>query len=239
MTAVLFPMLFFRVALFAGFQGVVALVFLAIGTADPWYESQAYWIITGLMANLVTLSVLARLSSRNGRTYLDHFRFHRATWRRDVLMALGLVALAAPISMLPNVFLAEQLLGSPDTASELFYRPLPVVIILIGFLWPLTQGLVELPFYFWYLMPRLEKRLKNGWVAWVIASFFLALQHTTLPLIFNAEFIAWRFGMFLPFALFVGLCIKLRPRLLPYLMISHALIDFVAVIMLLTVPQAA
>jgi hypothetical protein len=41
--------------------------------------------------------------------------------------------------------------------------------------------------------------------------------------------------MFLPFAFFVGLCIKLRPRLLPYLMVAHALIDFAAVGVLLTV----
>jgi hypothetical protein len=32
--------------------------------------------------------------------------------------------------------------------------------------------------------------------------------------------------MFLPFALFIGLALKLRPQLLPYFMIIHALVDF-------------
>jgi hypothetical protein len=36
--------------------------------------------------------------------------------------------------------------------------------------------------------------------------------------------------MYLPFALFVGFLLKLRPTLLPYYMIIHALIDISAVL---------
>ena len=68
-----------------------------------------------------------------------------------------------------------------------------------------------------------------GWLAWLIASFFLAAQHIFLPLILDGGFILWRLGMYLPFALFAGLMIKLRPTLLPYYMIVHALIDVSAV----------
>jgi hypothetical protein len=81
-------------------------------------------------------------------------------------------------------------------------------------------------------MPQLEHKLKNGWYAWLIASVFLALQHITLPLILNIDFIIWRGLMFIPFALFIGLCIKIRPRLLPYFMIGHGLIDTMLVIMI-------
>jgi membrane protease YdiL (CAAX protease family) len=237
MRAVLFPMLFFRAVLFASLQVAIALYFMASGVSRSWHESEAYWIITALLANVVTFFLLRRVSRNNDLRYLDNFKLKTPAWRKDVLLAIGLTVFSVPISMLPNIFLAERLLGSSDVAFALFYRPLPMGVILVGFLWPLTQGLVELPFYFWYLMPRLENRLRNGWTAWAIASFFLALQHTTLPLIFNVDFILWRLGMFLPFALFVGLCIKLRPSLLPYLMVVHAIIDFVAIAMLLTVPD--
>ncbi len=71
----------------------------------------------------------------------------------------------------------------------------------------------------------IEVQLKNGWVAWLIASFFLAAQHMFLPLILDWDFILWRLGMFLPFALFTGLFLKLRPALLPYFVIVHALMD--------------
>jgi hypothetical protein len=44
-------------------------------------------------------------------------------------------------------------------------------------------------------------------------------------LIFDWGFMLWRFGMFLPFALFTGLVLKFRPALLPYFVIVHALMD--------------
>ncbi|HEX5808751.1 MAG TPA: hypothetical protein VFY25_08815, partial [Anaerolineales bacterium] len=66
-------------------------------------------------------------------------------------------------------------------------------------------------------------------LAWLIASLMLAVQHMFLPLMLDGRFILWRLGMYLPFALFAGFMIKLRPSLLPYYMIVHALIDISAV----------
>lgn len=78
-------------------------------------------------------------------------------------------------------------------------------------------------------MPRLEAKIGNGWIAWLIASFFLGAQHMFLPLILDGRFMLWRLGMYMPFALFAGLMLKLRPSLFPYFMIVHALVDLSAV----------
>jgi hypothetical protein len=88
-----------------------------------------------------------------------------------------------------------------------------------------TQGLIELPTYFIYIMPRLEAITRKKWLAIAVASFFLAFQHIAVPLIFNYRFILWRLIMFLPFAFLMGIIIHWRPRLIPYLMIGHVLID--------------
>ena len=45
----------------------------------------------------------------------------------------------------------------------------------------------------------------------------------------------WRLGMFLPFALFTGLVLKLRPALLPYFIIIHALMDVTTVLVYLMI----
>ena len=97
----------------------------------------------------------------------------------------------------------------------------------------LTIAFAELPTYFGYVMPRLEAQLKNGWVAWLIASFFLAAQHMFLPFILDGGYLLWRLGMFLPFALFTGLVLKFRPALLPYFMVVHALMDVTTVLVYL------
>jgi hypothetical protein len=106
----------------------------------------------------------------------------------------------------------------------------------LSFLFPLTIAFSELPTYFGYAMPRIEAQLKNGWLAWLLASFSLAAQHMFLPLIFNGGYLLWRLGMFLPFALFTGLVLKLRPSLLPYFAIMHALMDVTTVLVYLMIP---
>ena len=96
---------------------------------------------------------------------------------------------------------------------------------MVGLLFPLTIAFAELPTYFGYVMPRLAPQLKSGWLAWAVASFFLAFQHCFLPFILDGRFLLWRLGMYLPFAFFAGLLLKLRPSLLPYFVVMHALID--------------
>lgn len=51
-----------------------------------------------------------------------------------------------------------------------------------------------------------------------------------LPFILNSGYLLWRFGMFLPFALVSGLALKFRPRLLPYFVVTHALMDITTVL---------
>jgi hypothetical protein len=61
------------------------------------------------------------------------------------------------------------------------------------------------------------------------------LQHLTAPLLFDARYLLWRALMFLPFAVWVGLVLRWRPRLLPYLAAVHVLMDFATALMLLPV----
>ena len=97
-------------------------------------------------------------------------------------------------------------------------------------LFPITQALIELPTYFTYIMPRMETDTHKKWAVIGVASFFLAFQHIAVLLIFDLRFILWRLLMFLPFALYLGIVIHWRPRLLPYLLIGHFLIDLSTVI---------
>jgi membrane protease YdiL (CAAX protease family) len=89
---------------------------------------------------------------------------------------------------------------------------------------PITNGLAELPTYFGYVQPRLVPQI--GRVAAVlITGLMLACQHATLPLLFDARFIAWRLIMFVPFGLLVAVMLRWRPQLLPYMVVVHMLMD--------------
>ena len=139
-----------------------------------------------------------------------------------------------PIAAAPMSILAILIFGDSMAPIRMMFRPLPTWALVVGLLFPLTIAFAELPTYFGYVMPRLEIQLKNGWIAWLVASLFLAAQHVFLPLLPDGRFMLWRLGMYLPFALFAGLVLKLRPGLLPYFAIIHALMDISALSVYLT-----
>ena len=230
-------MLVARLVLFAGFQLAIAGLLAVFGSSAPWHDSQAWWLVSVLLANVVTVALLVRLQRAEGKRYADLLNFRRATAWKDLLIAIGLLLLAAPISTLPNIWLGQSLFGSSEATFVLMFRALPLWAAILALLMPFTQAIAELPTYFGYSMPRLSISLGRPWLAWAIASFFLALQHVAAPLILDPRFIFWRFGMFLPFALFVGLCIKLRPSVLPFLMIGHALVDLPLAVIVLGLSQ--
>jgi hypothetical protein len=126
---------------------------------------------------------------------------------------------------LPREPLGRVLFGDAMIPTYMLFQPLPLWALILALLFPLTIGFGELPTYFGYCMPRLAALLTNGWLAWLIASLFLAAQHMFLPLLLDSRYLLWRFAMFVPFALITGLFLKFRPSLLPYFMIGHALID--------------
>jgi len=97
------------------------------------------------------------------------------------------------------------------------------------------KGFAELPTYFGYVMPRLEAQGLRKWLAITLPSLMLGLQHIGVPLLFDLRFILWRGLMYLPFALFVGIVLHWRPRLLPYMAIVHVLMDLSFAMMLLNV----
>lgn len=227
-------MLMARTILFAAWQGVIALLYFIFGSATPWQASTAWWTVTATLTNLVCIYLLIKLFKMENLRYRDLFKFNRETVKIDLLWLLGLLVLSGPAAMLPNYFAAQWLFGDSEAVLPLLFQPLPLWAILPTLLFfPLTIALAEIPTYFGYVMPRLEKQVE-AWPAVLLSALALAFQHGTLPLIFDVRFILWRLLMFIPFALLLALALHWRPRLLPYMVIVHGLLDFSAAWMVYT-----
>jgi hypothetical protein len=226
-------MLLVRTALFVLFQALIALGFWIWGTDDPWEMSVAYWPVTITFTNLVCLGLLDRLMRLEGIQMLDLITFDRQRIALDLLTAVSVLVVCAPLVLFPNYALSLWLFGDINAPSAIFFRPLPYWVALACLvLFPLTVALAELPTYFAYVMPRLAALSSRTWLAWLLASFWLGLQHATLPFVFDWRFVIWRALMFMPFALFLGACLLWRPRLLPYLMVGHGLLDLMTMWMI-------
>ena len=231
---ILWLMLLSRTLLFAVFQALIAVALSFTNSPTPWNDSAGWWTFSALFANLVSVLLLFWLFQRENKRYFDFIPFSRQTLWKDIGITFLLMIVIMPIATYPNQWLANWLFGSSETVFSLFFRPLPLWAGFISILFPITIAFAELPTYFGYVMPRLEKQFNNSWLAWGVASLFLAFQHITLPLILDWRFMLWRFGMFIPLAFILGLCLKIRPQLFPYFMVFHALLDMATVAIILT-----
>lgn len=220
----LWTLLAMRLVLFALFQGLIAL--MVMGSVEhPWDVSTKWWPFGIVATNLITIAVLNKLFAAEGKSYFALFRFDRARFKSDILPVLGISVLVVALAVIPNVLLANLLLGGSEAAASFFIHKLPfwaAAFLLVAF--PVTIAMSELPLYFAYILPQLENRI--GLIsAMTLAVFFVCAQHVTMPLVFDWAFVTWRLFMFVPFAILLGFVFRWRPRLLPYLIVLHGLLD--------------
>jgi hypothetical protein len=198
-----------RLFLFAAVQALFA---VALGS---WDASIAFWPIAATLANIATIALLVALFAREGRSFWRLFAVDTALLRQDLPILALVVLISGVLAYFPNIWLADWLFGSPDGALQLLLRPLPLWVAALTIAFPLTIVFAELPTYFAYAVPRIETQIGSRWLAVLLGSTFLAVQHVTLPLIFDARFMLWRTLMFLPFAVFLGVVLHWRPRCYP------------------------
>ena len=229
-------MLVSRISLFIGIQAIFALGFLMVGSTDAWENAANWWPFVVTIANFICLALIIHLFTKDGKRFWDIFRFHKDHIKSDLLILLGLIILLGPISYFPNVLLGGYLFGDPQRTLDLLVRPLPLWAVYASIiLFPVTQGLAELPTYFAYVMPELESQGVRRWLAVTIPSIMLGIQHIGVPFLFHPSYLVWRGLMFIPFAFLIGIVLHWRPRLLPYLAIIHVLMDMAFAAMLLEV----
>ncbi len=227
-------MLFSRSILFIVAQALTAIVLSLAGTSPAWSEAARWWILFPILANIGSIILLVYVFRAEGKRYLDILRFNRQTWKTDLLWFFGSGLLGMPIAAAPMSFLGAAIFGDQMAPIQMLFRPLPAWALVVGLLFPLTIAFAELPTYFGYIMPRLFDG-KRPWLAYLVAAAFLAAQHIFLPFIADGRYLLWRGLMFLPFALYGGLMVKLRPNLLPYFATVHALMDISVLTVYLTI----
>ena len=220
----------FRLLGFAVVQAAFALIL-----PGGWAASAAWWPLAALVTNLLTIGLLVWLVRREGRSYRSLFNFRPGQAIRDLgWLGLALIVLL-PLALLPNTALATLLFGTPQVAQDMLLHPLPIWAVILSFGFPLTMVFAELPLYFGYAMPRIERQTGRAWIAVLVPALFLSAQHVTLPLLADWRFIVWRLLMFLPFALALGLILRLRPSLLAGLVVVHGLLDLALVLLLVRI----
>jgi uncharacterized protein len=227
-------MLFARGACAVGAQALVAAVFALRSSPTPWHDAEPWLPVYGTLIDAACLTLLWRLTRREGIRLFDLVGFEPTRLVRDVLLGLAVIP-ASLAFILGGVYATGWLVYGTLTPPYLF-GALPLPAALYGVLvWPFIWGLTEQMTYNGYLVPRFQVLCRSTSLAIVIVAFAWSLQHVFMPLTFDARFMVFRLLSSIPNSVFVSL-LYLRLRRLVPLAIAHALMDGASVLIGVLLP---
>jgi hypothetical protein len=160
-------------------------------------------------------------------------RFPRIRDRRTSV-AGGLFALTILLLGIPAILFQEWLKGAvPALRAIPMAGALPVTAVAaLTLLLPISQGLVEFPWFYGFILPGLEAALASsgkasrfaaGVVALPVVLAVFLLQIALLPPVCDPPFMLWQALAMLPLLTLIGACIRLAPRWMPWINILHAM----------------
>jgi hypothetical protein len=227
-------MLFARAACAVGAQALVAAVFYLRASPTPWHDAEAWFPVYATLIDAGCLTLLWRLTRREGIRLFDLLGFERARLVRDALLGLALIP-ASLVLILGGIYATGWLVYGTLTPPFLF-GPLPLPAALYGVLvFPFIWGLTEQMTYNGYLVSRFQVLYRSTTLAIAVVAFAWSLQHAFMPLTFDEKFMAFRLVSPLPYSIFLTfLYLRLR-RLVPFV-IAHAALDGASVLIGVLLP---
>lgn len=220
--------------------------------ALSWDEAMPWWPFSMIATEAVCLAMLIILLKKEGRPFasiqlapfetslplgkVTDFLNGKPKEDRllsflvDTLIFITLLLLLGVPAIVLNGFMNRNIPVLRDT-STIGILPAWALYLMIVLL-PLAQALVEFPWFYGYIYPRLEahfetdsrnRRMVASIKALSITLAFFVLQAALIPLIVNPAYIFWRALAFVPLLLVIGIVIRLAPRFMPGANIVHAL----------------
>jgi hypothetical protein len=216
-------MLWARTLLFFLFGFVILFLLNWLKVSEPTSDVTRWWTYQVICANIACFLLLWWLAGREGMRFRDLIGLDKSLLKKDILLILILLIPSAVIGYFGVYFAGVWLYG--DTPPGFMFQSLPIwAAVFSVIIFPLTNALIETTTYFGYSFQRIDALSGNKWLALILASSFLALQHIAIPFYLDLKYMSWRILSFLPFAFFAGfIYLKIR-RLLP-LMVLHYLAD--------------
>jgi hypothetical protein len=216
-------MLFARATLGVGAQAVVAIILFLGASPTPLHDAEPWLPVYATLIDAGCLALLWRLTRREGIGLFDLINFERSRIVRDVLLGLALIP-ASLVLIFGGTYAAGWIVYGA-VQQPYFLEGLPLWASLYGVLvFPFLWGLTEQMTYNGYLLPRFQVLSRSTSVAVAVVAFVWAMQHSFMPLTFDAKFMEYRLLASVPNSLFETLLYLRLRRVVPFAF-AHALMD--------------
>lgn len=221
-----------RTVFFLVFGLLIIVICSVIGLDDAMKEAEKWWPFQAILANIASFIVLKSLLKKEGKSYNSILHFRKGKFKKDMLKGLLYLLISFPFAALGLYGLSYLILGDIQPPTNMMQAlPLWAAVIAVV-VFPLTNALVELPTYFGYAFPRIEKKWGSVGLAILLPALFLAIQHGPLPIVLGGSYIAWRLLAFIPLAIVVGIIFHKTRNMTP-LLIAHFVMDLQMVVYVL------
>ncbi|MBU1142429.1 MAG: hypothetical protein KKH92_02155 [Firmicutes bacterium] len=196
---------------------------ILIGSDHAFEQSGFYWATQLTVVNISLLIWMIYQFKKQGSNYLH---LYKGVNKKNTFYFLKIFIPILIISMLPNILLSLLFYQDPEIGTTFLIGDIPNMFMLFNLMiFPLFQGLVEIPFYFFYILPKLKSLTYNKYIYIGLPVLFLSIQHAFMPFRFDLIYLIYRSLVFLPFAVFIGLLLDRKKEMLPYLVIIHILMN--------------
>ncbi|RUL50889.1 CPBP family intramembrane glutamic endopeptidase [Lysinibacillus antri] len=220
-----------RTGFFLLFGLVMIFLFQVLGVNEAMKEAEKWWPFQAILANVASFIVLKHLLKKEGKSFNAILQFNKEKLGKDFLKGLFYLFISFPFAAIGLYGFSFLILGDFQPPTNMMQGiPLGAAIIaLITF--PISNALVELPTYYGYAFPRIEKKWGIA-LAMILPALFLSIQHGPLPIVLESSYITWRLLAFLPLAFVVALIFHKTRNITP-LIIAHFVMDFQMVVYVL------
>ena len=180
-------------------------------------------IFIASIVNIFTIMILVFISKHNNSSYLNLINYQKGKSTIKQIVIISIIILI--IGMGGMYFAGYICYGIIPYAAPMMISPIPLWLAILNIaILPISTALAEEGLYLGCGV----NQINNKYLAIIIPALFFALQHSFIPTLFDAVYIAYRFLSFLPLTLILcGIYYKKRDPL--PIMIGHTIIDFATV----------
>lgn len=186
-----------------------------------------WWSVVATVVNIITILILLIVVKKMKSSYKELINYEKGKTKSKEVIKISLIVLVlASVGMNMAGLICY---GVFPYLAPMMAGPIPLILAIVNFiLLPLTVAFAEDGLYLGCGV----NSFKNKYLAVLVPAFFYALQHSFIPVLFDAKYILYRFLSFLPLTIIFCLYYSKKKNPVP-IMIGHAIVEIASVVLVL------
>lgn len=186
-----------------------------------------WWSVVATVVNIITILILLIVVKKKKSRYKELINYEKGkTESKEVIKISLIVLVLASVGMNMAGLICY---GVFPYLAPMMAGPIPLILAIVNFiLLPLTVAFAEDGLYLGCGV----NSFKDKYLAVLVPAFFYALQHSFIPVLFDAKYILYRFLSFLPLTIIFCLYYSKKKNPVP-IMIGHAIVEVASVVLVL------